>query len=698
MARWWWPFGERSVARLPDASAVERKASEVGALIAGWNIGQPVYTPRNYDQLTKEGFEKCSVVFRCVSLIARSVASIPWYVMRGAGKAEVEKHPVLELLARPNPHVRGGEGFIESFIMHYAIAGNAYMEAVAPTKGPPKELWEHRPSLMRVIPGKLGMPVAYEFTNEGRTKRWQVDLVNGRSPILHFKSPHPGNFWYGFSPIEAAANAIDQANAIAAHNLALHQNGGRPGGIVTVKPQIDKNSGRAIYPPPEQLQSIKDRLGDTYTGPDNAGKLMVVGGEIEWVQTQLSPQDMDYINSKMETARDICLAFGVPHVLVVAGESTYNNRADARLEFWDETIIPIANRLRAALNDWLMPMYGDDAVLMHDLDGISALEPRRESKFRRVVELYAANLITREEARIALDYPERPTAGEFKDEAAPEPFGDMSGARGDESDLGDTQDPDLGLDQEPGQGEDIPAEGGKKYNPNQPREPAGTPIGGRWARSRTYMDNRDPGRGEISVAPTSRRTWRAVPGQTGYSHKNALDRQSLGRVGEDVALAYIRDMLGDKNAYIMSRRTSRFPVDIVSPKYGWAVEVKSGQPSTTRGGQCWRVWVGQDSGRYASSRRSMSIAQIKRTNAKMVERALAAKTAVVKKLSREVGRNIKAKTMGLVINPETRTADIFVFDGFHALITWRERAGYRGGRVTVEDHHAASVKYGKRKR
>ena len=40
----------------------------------------------------------------------------------------------------------------------------------------------------------------------------------------------------------------------------------------------------------------------------------------------------------------IAAAFGVPHLLVVSGEATFNNRADARLELWEHTVIPLLDR------------------------------------------------------------------------------------------------------------------------------------------------------------------------------------------------------------------------------------------------------------------------------------------------------------------------------------------------------------------
>src|SRR5687767_8108327 len=61
---------------------------------------------------------------------------------------------------------------------------------------------------------------------------------------------------------------------------------------------------------------------------------------------------------------------GVPHLLVVSGEATFNNRADARLELWEHTVIPLLDRLSSALSTWLGPMFDQDLHLAHDLDEV----------------------------------------------------------------------------------------------------------------------------------------------------------------------------------------------------------------------------------------------------------------------------------------------------------------------------------------
>jgi phage portal protein BeeE len=73
---------------------------------------------------------KNPVVYRAVRIVAEAAASVHWLVHDGA--AELDAHPLLDLLRQPNPRQAGGE-FMEALYGHLLVAGNCYIEAVAAT-------------------------------------------------------------------------------------------------------------------------------------------------------------------------------------------------------------------------------------------------------------------------------------------------------------------------------------------------------------------------------------------------------------------------------------------------------------------------------------------------------------------------------------------------------------------------------------
>ena len=369
------------------------KSSSVASYIAYNTLGKAVWTPKNYNLLADEGYQKNVIVYRCVSLIARGVGSVPWLLYDH--DHEVDRHPILDLLNCPSPR-QAGSSFMESVVGHLLLAGNAYVEAVTDQIGKPKELYSLRPDRMKVIPGLSGMPSAFEYQVDGRKRVLESDPITGQSSILHMKNFHPLNDWYGMSPVEAASRSIDQHNVVAEHNLALLQNGGRPSGALMFKPANSQPMTE------KQRDMLRDDIKRIYEGNNNAGKIMVLEGDFDWKEMGLSPKDLDFIEGKNISAREISQAFGVPPMLVgVSGDATFANFKEARYHLWEDTIIPLMEFLIAEFNLWLCPMFGDNLRLSYDVDAIPALAQRREALWSKI---QTSDFLTINEKRQAVGY------------------------------------------------------------------------------------------------------------------------------------------------------------------------------------------------------------------------------------------------------------------------------------------------------
>ena len=395
----------------------ETKYSAVGPIIATAHVGQPAWTPRDYKKIADEAYNRNAIAYRCVKMIASAAAAIPWCVYSGVRERE-DNDPLLKLLANPAPNI-GGQQFEEAYYAYMLLAGNGYIEGVGPNDAaPPSELWIHRPDRMQVIPGRFAIPEGYRYTVNGLTKDWQVDPITGKGQILHVKEFNPLDDWYGMPRVDPAAYAIDRHNAGSAHNKALLDNGGRPSGVLSFK-SITVN-GSAQNAPQDVIEKAKAKLLENSRDLTKRGEPLVLSGDVEWHEMGVSPKDMDFAVSMDAAGRDICSAFGVPHILVIPGQATYNNLREARLQLYEDTVLPLANQFRGALNNWLAPRFGSRVRLEHDLDEVPALEPRRESKRKTTIDLFKAKLITRNEARDALGYdPTEGKAGDSFDTATP---------------------------------------------------------------------------------------------------------------------------------------------------------------------------------------------------------------------------------------------------------------------------------------
>lgn len=379
----------------------ETKTSRTSPLLVQFGMHQPRFTPRQYDQLSDEGYRKNIIAYRCIRLISQNAASVPWLLFKGKGgnRVMLEDHPLLTLLRQPNP-MQGGAELFESIFGYYLIAGNSYLEAVGPANGLPLELWSLRPDRIRIIPGAQGVPEAYRYTINGKHIDFSVDPVSGQARILHIKSFHPLDDWYGMSPLEAAAFSIDQHNDAAKWNASLLQTGGRPSGALIFKPSHPDAPDTMTA---GQRQNLKDEMEKYFSGPANAGRPLVLEGGLDWKEMSLSPKDMDWLSGKDVSAREIALAFHIPSQLIgIPGSATFANFEQARLALYDDAVLPLLDHVKDDLNSWLAPQFGNDLHIDYHIDKIEALAPRRQQIWER---LSKADFLTVNEKRLELGFP-----------------------------------------------------------------------------------------------------------------------------------------------------------------------------------------------------------------------------------------------------------------------------------------------------
>jgi len=76
--------------------APEIKDSRAQTLVALTTAGRPVWTPRDYECLAREGFAKNPVAYRCIRMIAEAAASAPLVVFHEGRR--VADHPLQRLM------------------------------------------------------------------------------------------------------------------------------------------------------------------------------------------------------------------------------------------------------------------------------------------------------------------------------------------------------------------------------------------------------------------------------------------------------------------------------------------------------------------------------------------------------------------------------------------------------------------------
>lgn len=381
------PAAGVAMAETGAGTTAETKAAGPFALIAG--DGGARWTGQSYAALAREGFVKNPVVHRCVRLIAEAGAAVPLLLFDGRG--EVDDHPALALMRRPNSRQSGAD-FLEALTGHLLIAGNAWVEPVRLGERV-AELHLLRPDRVSVVEGRDGWPVGYDYRAGTAARRIPAE---GEGALLHLRLFHPLDDHLGLPPLAAARTALDLMNAAARWNKALLDNSARPSGALVYQP---KEGGNLTV---EQYERLKAELDEGYSGPMRAGRPLLLEGGLDWKAMGLTPRDMDFLEAKNGAARDVALAFGVPPMLLgIPGDNTYANYQEANRAFFRLTVLPLLLRTTGAFSAFLSTLHGEPLRLEPDLDQAPGLSLERDALWARIG---AADFLTEEEKRAAVGY------------------------------------------------------------------------------------------------------------------------------------------------------------------------------------------------------------------------------------------------------------------------------------------------------
>ena len=369
----------------------EQKESAVGSVIAYNRVGKAQWSNRDYEAFAREAYVQNVVAYACVRKIAKSISAIPIYLMDG--DKEVEQHDLLKLLQTPNPFMSYFD-FIEAVASYYLIAGNSYIEQVSIGKTP-KELYPLRPDRMKPVLGPSGYPVAYIYSVGPAEKRFEIDIIRKQWPILHIKAFHPIDDVFGLSAIEPAAKDIDVHSSSKAFNKSLLDNGAAPSGALIAKGGVGGS--------PEQFDRLRAELIEKFSGTANAGRPMLLEGDLDWKEMGTSPRDMEFIEGQRQTARDIALAFDVPSMLLgIPGDNTYSNLQEANIAFARQCVVPLAKQIFDRLNSWFAITW-PNLRIVGDWDEVPGLAEERRDVWAK---LDAATFLTINEKREAAGYEE----------------------------------------------------------------------------------------------------------------------------------------------------------------------------------------------------------------------------------------------------------------------------------------------------
>ena len=372
----WWQFWKK-----------EEKSSNAIRSIMQRNSA--TWSAREFVAFATEGYRDNPTVRACIMAKQKAAIECPIILVNEKGEA-VENHQILSLLNKPNP-MQSWEKFLTQMIGSHDIAGEGDVLKIG--IGQSVELWPLRPDWLEITTFSMGLPVTCSYTpsdtyEESTVKQYQF------SELMIWAEYNPLFRWRGLSPLYSAAYSIDTLNEYAKSNKAMLENGMTPSGVLWTDSEVSDTS----------FNRLQEQFNGKYAGAKNSGKPMILDGGLKWQGMSFSPRDMEFVSGKRLSQLDVCQVLRVPpQIIGIEGSQTFANYEQARAAFYEDEVIPMVNGLLSELLGFLRkdfklpPTY----KLIVDVDGITALEPRRAERNKVIDGLTSLKV---DEKRAAMGY------------------------------------------------------------------------------------------------------------------------------------------------------------------------------------------------------------------------------------------------------------------------------------------------------
>jgi HK97 family phage portal protein len=318
-----------------------------------------------------------STVYRCVRFIGESIASLPLEVWEqiDEGREKAVDHDLFYLMTlEPNPEMSAFT-YKENQFGCLALTGNCYAEIERNKWRDPVALWPLHPH--KTKPVRIENELMYQTTDgmAGGATRLIAPANVLHVPLFSFDGI------LGLSPIGLMRQSLGLAKATEKFGARYFGNGSKPGGVITNK---------GPKPDPKARKEMVDSWNQEQGGVNQGKTAFLFGGEWDYKQIGLSPEDSQFLATRQYQRADIASIFGLPpHYAGDTSRMSGNNAEQESLRVVTDTFRPYMARFENEYDRKLMPRQGRKANLFSISFDVSA---RLRGDFKTQQEGFAAGV------------------------------------------------------------------------------------------------------------------------------------------------------------------------------------------------------------------------------------------------------------------------------------------------------------------
>lgn len=340
----------------------------------------------------------------CARASGQACAGVRLRLYKGKGKArvEIEDHPLLDLLDRPNP-VLSARAQRRITQTHYDLVGDAVWVKERNNRGEVVQLVPVPPHWLRTFPGRTS--ATFEISWRG------VQASIRPEDVVWFHDPDPGDpFARGAGLAESLADELDTDEYASKFVKEFFYNRGSPETIASFEGAN-----------PEALKAMKAQWEAEFRGNGKSHRTLFSSGKIKVERLDTTFRDMSLVDLRAATRDIVISVWGVPPEIM--GVLASSNRATieaADLIMAKNVVKPRLEDFCDAVNMHLTPEFGDDLSLWFD----NPVPEDREFKLRTTQARPSA--FTDNEVRVLGGFEKADGKDEY-----PEPFAGVTALEGD---------------------------------------------------------------------------------------------------------------------------------------------------------------------------------------------------------------------------------------------------------------------------
>lgn len=379
-----------------DAAAGKRATEYLGVMNPGGLSGVNTFSGGDIMQLTagEKDFSASAIAYRCLAFIAQNLASVDLGVFASADDEPDETDPIAMLWNR------GTDGAPYSArVVREVLFARAELTGEALAFIDRGDTGAETPRGLHPIFDRVDVHTKLDDRGLSESVTGYVVHKAGRripllpSEVLWLRYPHPTKPWGALAPWKAALYANEVDAYARAWQRGEFRNGARPGSVIMLGDLEAEQHERAVA-----------AYHSKVAGPGNAGKSLLISGpgKASVNHLSLTPAEMSYIETRLRSAEEVMLAFGLRKD-VLFGESTYENQRAAKTAAWSETLLGKLDVFSSEIDRQLVPDRGRTAGWL--LDNIDALRESVDALYERAQKAAYPDIVTLDEARamIGLD-------------------------------------------------------------------------------------------------------------------------------------------------------------------------------------------------------------------------------------------------------------------------------------------------------